>query len=110
MVYDIYVKDFFVPPLSLQPIVENAIKHGILKKVEGGKVHFKTYETEAAYIVEISDDGVGFDAASFKDDNNKHFGISNIKHRIRNMCNGDIIINSEVGKGTKVVVTFYKQK
>ncbi len=107
--YDIYVKDFYVPPLSLQPIVENAIKHGILKKVEGGKVVLKTYETDSAYIVEISDDGVGFDLVNFKDDDNKHFGINNIKHRIKNMCNGDITIESEVDKGTKVTVTFYKE-
>lgn len=107
--YDIYVNDFYVPPLSLQPIVENAIKHGILKKLEGGKVIIKTYETDNAYIVEISDDGVGFDANNFKDEDNKHFGINNIKHRIKNMCNGDIIIDSEVNKGTKVTVTFYKK-
>lgn len=107
--YDIYVKDFYVPPLSLQPIVENAIKHGILKKIEGGKVILKTYETDSAYIVEISDDGVGFDIVNFKDDDNKHFGINNIKHRIKNMCNGDIMIESEVDKGTKVTVTFYKE-
>ena len=107
--YDIYAKDFYVPPLSLQPIVENAIKHGILKKLEGGKVVLKTYETDSAYIVEISDDGVGFDSANFKDEDNKHFGINNIKHRIKNMCNGDIVIDSEINKGTKVTVTFYKK-
>ena len=107
--YDIYVKDFYVPPLSLQPIVENAIKHGILKKVEGGMVILKAYETDDSYIVEISDDGVGFDSVNFKDDDNKHFGINNIKHRIKNMCNGDIMIESEVDKGTKVTVTFYKE-
>jgi len=106
--YDIQVKDFMVPPLSLQPIVENAIKHGILKKSEGGKVILKTYETDSSYIVEISDDGIGFYADNFKDENNKHFGINNIKHRIKNMTNGDIVINSEIGKGTKVIVTFYK--
>lgn len=106
--YDIQVKDFMVPPLSLQPIVENAIKHGILKKSEGGTVILKTYETDSSYIVEISDDGIGFYAENFKDENNKHFGINNIKHRIKNMTNGDIVINSEIGKGTKVIVTFYK--
>ena len=107
--YDIYAKDFYVPPLSLQPIVENAIKHGILKKLEGGKVILKTYESDNAYIVEISDDGVGFDANNFKDEDNRHFGINNIKHRIKNMCNGDIVIDSEINKGTKVTVTFYKK-
>ena len=64
--YDITVEDFTVPPLSIQPLVENAIKHGVFKKPEGGTVSLKSYEEEDNYIVEISDDGVGFskDAAS----------------------------------------------
>lgn len=106
--YDIDTKDFDVPPLSLQPIVENAIKHGILKKVEGGTVILKAYETNNTYIVEISDDGVGFNAEEYEDIENKHFGINNIKHRIKNMCNGDILIKSQIGVGTKVIVMFYK--
>lgn len=106
--YNIETKDFDVPPLSLQPIVENAIKHGILKKVEGGTVILKAYETNNTYIVEISDDGVGFNAEEYEDIENKHFGINNIKHRIKNMCNGDILIKSQIGVGTKVIVMFYK--
>ena len=106
--YDIETKDFDVPPLSLQPIVENAIKHGILKKVDGGTVILKAYETNNTYIVEISDDGVGFNAEEYEDIENKHFGINNIKHRIKNMCNGDILIKSQIGVGTKVIVMFYK--
>ncbi len=108
VVYNIEATNFFVPPLSIQPIVENAIKHGILKKVEGGTLVFKTYEKEDAFVVEIIDDGVGFDMSNVDFKNNVHFGINNIKHRINNMCNGDIVINSEVDKGTRVVVTFFK--
>jgi sensor histidine kinase YesM len=108
VVYNIEATNFFVPPLSIQPIVENAIKHGILKKVEGGTLVFKTYEKEDAFVVEVIDDGVGFDMSNVDFKNNVHFGINNIKHRINNMCNGDIVINSEVDKGTRVVVTFFK--
>lgn len=108
VIYDINVRDFDVPPLSVQPIVENAIKHGILKKVEGGTVNFKTYETSEAYVIEVSDDGVGFNMEDVAFDSNKHFGLNNIKHRIKSMCNGELQITSEIGKGTKAVIYFYK--
>ena len=108
VIYDTPVIDFPVPPLSVQPLVENAIKHGILKKIEGGTVTLKTYENDEAYVVEINDDGVGFnmDYVDFKE--NKHIGLNNVKYRIETMCKGDVKFESEVNKGTKVVVQFYK--
>jgi sensor histidine kinase YesM len=108
VIYDTPVIDFPVPPLSVQPLVENAIKHGILKKIEGGTVTLKTYENDEAYVVEINDDGVGFnmDEVDFKE--NKHIGLNNVKYRIETMCKGDVKFESEVNKGTKVVVQFYK--
>ena len=106
--YDIKVRDFYVPPLSVQPIVENAIKHGILKKIEGGNLIIKTYELDNCYVVEIIDDGVGFDISSIDFEENKHFGINNIKQRLKTMCNGTLEISSEIGKGTKSVISFYK--
>ncbi len=108
VVYDIRTEDFSVPPLCIQPIVENAIKHGILKKLEGGTLTISTYETNSDYVVEIADDGVGFciDAIDFEE--NKHIGLNNIKYRIDSMCHGTINIDSKEGEGTKVVVTFAK--
>ena len=108
VIYDIKVSNFNVPPLSIQPLVENAIKHGILKKVEGGTVYVKTYETDSAYVVSIVDDGVGFrmDEVDFK--SNVHIGLNNVRHRIEIMTKGDITFTSEVNKGTNVIVKFYK--
>ena len=108
VIYDIEVKDFSVPPLSIQPIVENAIKHGILKKIEGGTISIKTYSTKDSYVVEVIDNGVGFDMNSIDFEANKHFGINNIRHRIKSMCNGSLEIISEINKGTKAVITFKK--
>ena len=107
--YDIQVTDFYVPPLSLQPLVENSVKHGILKKVEGGTLLFKTYETDDAYVVEIKDDGVGFDFDNANFDVNKHFGINNIKHRLSSMCKAELSIESQPNQGTLAVVKFYKE-
>ena len=108
VVYDIQTENFSVPPLCIQPIVENAIKHGILKKLEGGTLSIKTYETDSDYVVEIIDDGVGFCIDDVNFDENKHIGLNNIKYRIDTMCHGAINIDSKLGEGTKVVVTFEK--
>ena len=58
--YDILAKDFIVPPLSIQPLVENAIKHGVIKRPEGGTVWLRSFEDEQYYVVEVEDDGLGF--------------------------------------------------
>ena len=106
--YDIQTTDFFVPPLTIQPIVENAIKHGILSKLEGGKLTFKTYETEKNYVVEVADDGIGFDinAVDFKE--NKHHGLKNIEYRLSKMCDAVLTVKSEINVGTTVTVAFKK--
>lgn len=106
VVYDIQAKDFMVPALSLQPIVENAIKHGILKKIEGGTLTLKTYEDRDAYVVVVSDNGVGFKVDAVKGDD--HFGLNNIKYRISSMCKGDVQVESVIDQGTTVTVSFYK--
>ena len=108
VIYDIKSSDFEVPPLSIQPLVENAIKHGILKKVEGGTLTLKTYEDDSYYIVEIEDDGVGFDVNDVDFKSNKHIGLNNVKHRIATMSKGDIKFESEPNKGTRIVVRFNK--
>ena len=108
VVYDIQISDFYIPALSIQPFVENAIKHGVLKKIEGGEVTIKTYEDDTAIYVEVIDDGVGFDMNEVDFKGNKHIGLNNVRHRIASMCKGDVKFESEVGKGTKVTITFYK--
>ena len=108
VIYDIQTIDFDVPPLSIQPIVENAIKHGILKKIEGGTLTLKTFETTDAYVVEITDDGIGFCMDDVCFDNNRHFGIKNIQYRLEKMCQSELYVESEIRKGTKVSITFHK--
>lgn len=110
VIYDIQTVDFYLPPLSIQPLVENAIKHGILKKLEGGTLTLKTHERWDAYIVEVIDDGVGFCMEAIPFDENKHFGINNIKYRIENTGAGELSVKSEKGKGTHVTVVFHKKE
>ena len=107
VIYDLKTTDFNVPVLSIQPIVENAIKHGILKKVEGGTLKISTYEAEDSYVIVIEDNGVGFNNDDVKKEEN-HYGIDNIKYRIKNMCNGSLDIKSVINKGTIVTITLKK--
>ena len=109
VIYDIGVKDFSVPTLSVQPLVENAIKHGILKRIEGGNVTLTTYETNLYYIIEIKDDGVGFDINKINFEENKHFGLKNISYRISQMCAGsDVNVSSKINIGTKITIKLKK--
>ena len=101
--YDLRSVEFLLPALSVQPLVENAIKHGLMGLEEGGIVTISAYETADNYVVEVTDDGVGFDMDAGYDET-KHVGIKNIRARIEAMCNGTLIIESKVGSGTKATL------
>ena len=107
VVYDIQDADFLVPPLSIQPLVENAVKHGIMQRIEGGTITLKTYQTEHAHIVEIADDGVGFDPIEERD--GTHIGLQNVAYRVATMCNGEMDVKSEINKGATITLAFQKE-
>jgi sensor histidine kinase YesM len=92
----------------VQPIVENAVKHGTSKKRGGGKVIISTTEDKDHYVISVSDTGVGFDAASPKNDGKRHMGIENVRQRLSNMCNGSLTIESKVGEGTLAIIKIPK--
>ena len=106
--YDIKCIDFSLPVLTVQPIVENAVKHGTSKKRGGGKVIISTDETEKSYIIKVADTGCGFDPSQPKDDGKQHVGIENVKQRLSNMCEGTLLIESMIGEGTTVTITIPK--
>ena len=100
--------DFYIPALTIQPIVENAIKHGLMKLPRGGTIHVEVHETDTDYCISVVDDGVGFDTEAWIDDR-KHVGLRNIRERLRAMVNGTLEIESKVGVGTKVLITIPKE-
>lgn len=103
--YDIAEENFTVPTLSVQPLVENAIKHGVTKRPEGGTVTISTRKDAENYIVTVADDGVGFDpAANFADDGRSHVGLSNIRYRFENMMHATVTVESTPSVGTTVTV------
>ena len=100
--------DFHIPALTVQPIVENAIKHGLMKLPRGGTIRVVSYETDTAYCISVVDNGVGFDTSALIDER-KHMGLRNIRERLKVMVNGTLEIESAVGVGTKVLVTIPKE-
>ena len=100
---------FLLPVLTVQPIVENAVKHGTSKKRGGGKVVISTYEDENNYIINVSDTGCGFDPTVPKNDGKSHIGIENVRQRLFNMCGGSLTIESEIGIGTSATIKIPKE-
>jgi sensor histidine kinase YesM len=106
--FDMNSDDFMLPALSIQPIVENAIKHGLMPLDRGGSVRVASWETPSAYCVSIEDDGVGFDTSILLDER-KHIGLRNIRERLEATVGGSLTIESAIGKGTKVQLSIPKE-
>ena len=104
--FDIQDEDFSIPPFSIQTMVENAIEHGLRPSdIESGLITVKTYKKDRFHIVEVSDNGIGFDT-NFLDDETEteHIGIRNTKIRLRLMCSGTLKISSKKDEGTTVTI------
>ena len=106
--FEMNSEDFYIPALTVQPIVENAIKHGLMKLPKGGTIKVVSYETDEDYCVSVVDDGVGFDTNA-EIDNRKHLGLRNIRERLKVMVNGTLEIESTVGVGTTVLIKIPKE-
>lgn len=103
--YDIGTTAFMVPPISIQPIVENAIKHGVFPKEEGGTVKLTTIDCSNTIEIIVEDDGVGFSAA----EKASSVGLSNISFRLKNLLKAELDIESKPDQGTKVTVRIPKK-
>lgn len=107
-IFEMNANDFHIPALTVQPIVENAIKHGLMKLPKGGNIRVISCETDTHYCVSVEDNGMGFDTSELLDER-KHVGIRNIRERLRTMVNGTLEIESTVGVGTKVMISIPKE-
>jgi signal transduction histidine kinase len=106
--YDVEATEFVLPALSVQPLVENAIKHGLMRLETGGTVVIRSYETPTHFCVEVKDDGVGFDTRAPIDEK-KHVGLRNIRGRLKAMVDGELMLESKPGAGTRAVIMIPKE-
>ena len=109
VIYDIQAKDFAIPTLSVQPLVENAVKHGVCKKSpsDPGVITIRTEQGYGFVKIIIADNGVGFDLAKYnamdKSSTDK-IGIANVRDRLKILENSEMNVFSEPGKGTRVEI------
>ena len=111
--YKINAKDFFIPALTVQPLAENAIKHGLCKKhtEEKGLLVISSDDMGDHYRVCIVDNGTGFDVGEYMNRENvpgEHIGLRNVRDRIKITTNADLKINSEIGRGTRIEIDIPK--
>ncbi len=100
--YDTPHTRFRVPPLTLQPIVENAVKHGRDPYAGTFHISIRTRKTDSGTELVVADNGRGFEAA---DDNGLHLALENIQERLEIMCRGNLLITPNEGGGTVVTIT-----
>jgi two-component system, LytTR family, sensor kinase len=93
-----------VPPLILQPIVENAIKHGIAKRVQGGAIRIVASRSNGRLILSVYNDGPGLPASGGARDG---IGISNMRTRLRSLYGDEFELNmrNQVPDGVEVSVS-----
>ncbi len=106
---------FQIPVLIIQPLVENAVRHGITKKPEGGTVYLRMSQTDEGILMEIEDDGVGIEGEKLalllgQVQINRGVGLLNIHHRLNKLYRKDLVISSEVGQGTQVKFVIPKER
>jgi anti-sigma regulatory factor (Ser/Thr protein kinase) len=103
VVYRIEDEAFQVPALTIQPLVENAIRHGVRGR-EDGVVTVSTLREGEMHQILVEDNGVGFDPKATELSEGTHIGLRNVRDRIEQMCGGTMLIRSEIGRGTTVTL------
>lgn len=102
--------DFAIPPLIIQPLVENAIKYGVLEKKDGGTVEINISKIEKQIIIAVKDDGPGMDETiiaavmSGKKNDRLGTGLTNVNRRVKKIYDTQLQIESVKDKGTSVII------
>ena len=118
--FDLACTEFLLPALTLQPLVENAVSHGVRKNPDGrGSVLVRTREYKDRFVIDVIDDGPGFDISvlnmeagldpSEENDWETHIGLKNVRNRLGQTGRGELVIDSAPGKGTKASIVMYKE-
>lgn len=107
--YDCPETDFEIIPLSIQPLVENAIRHGVYERgADGGTVVLRTLRTSDNLLIQVEDNGVGFDfnttMSEVKAGTRDSTGLFNLIFRFETLMKAKVTVESCVGNGTKITV------
>lgn len=99
---DLECEEVLIPPLSIQPLVENALYHGLRPSDRFGELTISSRKFMKHVEITISDNGVGFDTKIINEE--KSIALTNLIKRIEIMAKGRVIINSEINRGTTVII------
>ncbi|GEM02238.1 Signal transduction histidine kinase [Halolactibacillus halophilus] len=102
-------EDVYLPPLVVQTLVENALKHGVLMRANGGTIIIRGKRQASYYRLEVIDDGLGIPKDKLEriirnELNEKHIGLANTNKRLKKWCHQQLNIESTEGKGTTVTI------
>lgn len=103
---EINIKDFALPPLSIEPIIENSIKYSKVNKKENGYILIKTCLVDDNINIIIKDNGIGFDPNVIK---KTSIGLKNLINRFSLLENGKVLISSKENEFTEVNIIFKYQ-
>ena len=101
--YEIEDEDFLLPALTVQPLVENAIRHGV-RGIPRGQIEIITNRLPDCHEIVIRDNGKGFCPEELPGTDRPHIGIQNVRERLQKLCGGTMTIESEEGRGTSVTI------
>ncbi|SDB57545.1 Histidine kinase [Ruminococcaceae bacterium FB2012] len=107
VIYDLNTGDFRLPPLSLEPIVENAVNHGVSR--DSGVITVSSFETEECYLIKITDNGTAKHSPQDNVPFHMGVGIENTRRRLDMQCGGTLEMDMRED-GTTVTVTIPKKK
>jgi two-component system, LytTR family, sensor kinase len=94
--------DVIVPSMLLQPLVENSIKHGLSRKVGGGRITIRSTMRDGHAVIEVLDDGLGMSGERLEQALGDGIGLSNVNERLRTIYGASyqLRLTSEPGQGT----------
>lgn len=101
--------DFKIPPLTIQPLVENAVEHGVLQRINGGTICVQIKRLETQYQIIIADNGAGMKQEKIAQILNEHpskamgVGVANTNRRLKKLYGKGLVIESKIDEGTKIM-------
>lgn len=102
------ILDYRIPALIIQPIVENSIRHGLMKRISGGMVKISAEKNNNDFRITIKDDGLGISPEKLENLLNNSFtgsiGLKNVNKRLLNEYGQGLLIDSREGEGTIVTI------
>lgn len=105
--YDLQVRNFRLPALTVEPAVENAIRHGLNRTLAMSLLEIATREDAESVIITVRDNGVGFDVSTLRAKSSRGVGVENVRTKLQLQCGGSMDIKSG-NEGTTVTIKIPK--